>query len=171
MHVIVGIDAGIKTGYAVLDLDGRLLSAGCEKQANDERMVEVIRHVGIPSLIACDVKKPPSFVSKVAARFNVRVFRPSRNLSTYEKKKLGANILDTHMRDAYAAAVKAYNNYNNRFRQIDNLPTHEHKNELKHLVLQGHALTKLLQNKKQSPSKKSKRKKPCKPKRKLKRKR
>jgi uncharacterized protein len=159
VYLIVGVDAGIKAAYAALDLNGRLVAAGCEKEASNERFVEHIRHLGVPSLIACDVKKPPDFVSKLAARFNVSLYSPRQNLSTQEKKAIGAEILDVHMRDAYAAAMKAYRNHANRLRQIDNLADPD-KDKLKHLVLQGHPLSKVLQGKKHTPSRKSGRKKP-----------
>ncbi len=143
-YVIVGIDAGINVGYAVLDLNGALVAAGVEKEANDETIVKMISQVGIPSLVASDVHPPSSFVSKVAARFNVKVFYPQKSMTIDEKRLISRNILDPHIRDAYAAAVKAYRNYANRLRQVDKLGTLEDKNRLKHLIIQGQALTKIL---------------------------
>lgn len=150
VHLIVGIDAGIHAAYAALDLNGQLVGAGCEKEASHEKLVASIRPVGIPSIVACDVRKPPAFVSKIAARFNALLFVPSHDLTSEEKRAIGAEIPDVHVRDAYAAAVKAYRAYANRLRQIDALPSSENKDRLKHLVLQGHALTKLLQGQKQT---------------------
>ncbi|MBS3067365.1 DUF460 domain-containing protein [Candidatus Micrarchaeota archaeon] len=144
MYVIVGIDAGINVGYAVLDLNGALVAAGVEKEANDETIVRIVAKIGIPSLVASDVSPAPSFVSKVAARFNVRVFTPNKSMTADEKRLIGSNIIDPHIRDAYAAAVKAYRNYANRLRQVDKLGTLEDKNKLKHLIIQGQALAKIL---------------------------
>jgi len=144
MYVIVGVDPGINVGYAVLDLNGALVVAGVEKEANDEKIVKIISQIGIPSLVASDVYPPPSFVSKVAARFNVKVFTPKKSMPTDEKRLIGNNIIDPHVRDAYAAAVKAYRNYSNRLRQVDKLGTLEDKNKLKHLIIQGQALSKVI---------------------------
>jgi len=160
VYLIVGIDAGIKAAYAALDLNGNLVAAGCEKEASDETVIARIRHLGIPSLIACDVQKPSDFVSKISARLNVSLYSPPQNLTTKEKRAIGTDILDVHMRDAYAAAVKAYRNHANRLRQIDRLSTSQNKDKLKHLVLQGHPLAKVLKGQKHSPAKKSRRKKP-----------
>ncbi len=150
MYVIVGIDAGINVGYAILDLNGALVSAGVEKEASDEKIVKIVSQIGIPSLVASDVSPAPSFVSKVAARFNVKVFAPEKSMSADEKRLIGSNILDPHIRDAYAAAVKAFRNYANRLRQVDKLSTVEDKNKLKHLIIQGQALAKILKPQKQT---------------------
>src|SRR3989338_6816193 len=107
MYVIVGVDAGINVGYAAIDLDGKLVAAGVEKDASDEHLVKLISQVGIPSLIASDVAPPSSFVKKVAARFNVKVHAPAKSMTTDEKRQIGNEILNPHMRDAYPAAIKA----------------------------------------------------------------
>ncbi|HLD60112.1 MAG TPA: DUF460 domain-containing protein [Candidatus Bilamarchaeaceae archaeon] len=53
---MVGIDAGTKVGYAALDLNGNLVKAGSEKEVGESRIVEKIREIGIPSLLATDLK-------------------------------------------------------------------------------------------------------------------
>ncbi|MEW5996824.1 MAG: DUF460 domain-containing protein [Candidatus Micrarchaeota archaeon] len=139
-HLIVGIDPGVYTAFAALNLKGELVASGCEKEASDERVVEIIRKVGVPSLIASDVNPPPSFVQKVAARFNVRLSYPERSLTQEEKKEMGRFIDDVHIRDAYAGAMKAYHAYENRLRQIEGMDTALDRDLLKHMVVQGYSL-------------------------------
>jgi len=134
------VDPGVYTAFAALNLKGELVASGCEKEASDERVVEIIRKVGIPSLIASDVNPPPSFVQKVAARFNVRLSYPERSLTQDEKKRMGGFIDDVHIRDAYGAAMKAYHAYENRLRQIEAMDTWLDKDLLKHMVVQGYSL-------------------------------
>jgi len=134
------VDPGVYTAFAALNLRGELVASGCEKEASDERVVEIIRKVGIPSLIASDVNPPPSFVQKVAARFNVKLFYPERSLTQAEKKTMGSFIDDVHIRDAYGAAMKAYHAYENRLRQINGMDTALDKDLLKHMVVQGYSL-------------------------------
>ncbi|MEW6723059.1 MAG: DUF460 domain-containing protein [Candidatus Micrarchaeota archaeon] len=136
MYVIVGIDPGIKTGFAVLDLSGRLVGSGCEKEASDERIVGLVSRYGIPVLVAADTHPPSHFVQKIAARLNVRVFSPKESMTKLEKKTIGALIEDVHIRDSYAAAVKAYRKYANRLRQIDSMDV-SGKEELKRMVIRG----------------------------------
>jgi predicted RNase H-like nuclease (RuvC/YqgF family) len=134
--VIVGIDPGIKTGYSVLDLNGELIASGCEKEASDERIIKIISKVGIPVLIASDTSPPSSFVQKLAARLNAKVFSPKQSLTKLEKREIGKGIDDPHMRDSYAAAVKAYRRYANRLRQIEAMDVAD-KDELKRMIIVG----------------------------------
>jgi predicted RNase H-like nuclease (RuvC/YqgF family) len=142
IYIIVGIDPGIKTGYAALDLSGRLIGSGCEKEANDERIVRVISGFGIPVLIAADTSPPSHFVQKIAARLSVKVFSPKESLTKIEKREIGRDIEDVHIRDAYAAAVKAYRRYQNRLRQIDTMDA-ENKEELKKMAIIGKKIANL----------------------------
>ena len=137
------MDAGIKTGYAILDLSGNLISCGTEKEANDERLVKIISSAGIPSLIASDTCPPSSFVQKVAARFQTRLFHPKKSMTQEEKRIIGKDISDPHVRDAYAAAVKAFRRYADRLRQIDRMENVD-RDELKHLVIKGTPIGKII---------------------------
>lgn len=137
-YLIVGIDPGIKTGYAALDLRGRFVAGGCEKEANDERIVRSVSAIGIPALVASDTSPPSSFVQKVAARLNVRVSSPSESMSRVEKRWIGKDISDPHIRDAFAAAVKAFRKHQNRLRQIDLMDVPDsQKDSLKRMAIVG----------------------------------
>jgi predicted RNase H-like nuclease (RuvC/YqgF family) len=103
--------------------------------------VQIISKVGTPVLIATDVKPTPFLVSKIAARFHIKVYTPSKSLSLAQKRRIGKGIFDPHIRDAYAAAVKAYRKYANRFRRID-VCYPEKSEEYKKLVLEGKAVGK-----------------------------
>ncbi|MFH0885394.1 MAG: DUF460 domain-containing protein [Candidatus Micrarchaeota archaeon] len=138
IYLIIGIDPGIKTGYAILDLSGNLVASGCEKEASDERLVKIISDAGTPVLIAADTHPPSHFVQKIAARLNVRVFSPNGSMSKLEKRQIGARIDDVHIRDSYAAAIKAFRRYQNRLRQIDSMPLGAREREgLKRMVICG----------------------------------
>lgn len=141
MYLIVGIDPGINVGYAALDLNGRLVGAGVTKQKNADKVVGLVSQIGIPLLVACDVSKPPSFVKNVAAKFSVKVFCPSKNLSRESKRFMSPEAMNIHIRDAYAAALKAYRKYSNRFRRIDKIYP-DKSEEYKKLVLEGKAVGK-----------------------------
>lgn len=106
------------------------------KEASDESIIREIIRSGIPVLIASDTSPPSHFVQKIAARFNVRVFSPKESMSRLEKRLIGKGIEDVHIRDSYAAAVKAFRRYQNRLRQIDAMGI-EGKDELKKMVIAG----------------------------------
>jgi len=102
----------------------------------------VINPLGTPCLIASDVSPPPHFAKKIAARFGIKCFHPKKSLSKEQKRVIGNEIVNAHIRDAYAAAVKAYRHYSNRFRRIDKLYP-EKKEQYKHLLLKRVAVGKL----------------------------
>ncbi|MFH1394204.1 MAG: DUF460 domain-containing protein [Candidatus Micrarchaeota archaeon] len=133
---MAGVDAGIKTGYALLDLNGELVASGCVKEAGDEELVRLISEVGRPVVIAADTSPPSHFVQKIAARFTVKVFYPKESMTQQEKREIGKGIVNPHIRDSYAAAIKAYRNYANRLRQIDAMAA-KNKDELKKMAIVG----------------------------------
>lgn len=141
----MGIDPGIKTGYAILDLSGAFIAGGCEKEANDERIVRILSCHGVPVLVASDTSPPSSFVEKIAARLNIRVCSPKESMSRSEKREIGRRIGDPHVRDAYAAAVKAYRKHANRLRQIDSMAlTVTEKERFKRMAIIGQRLADVL---------------------------
>jgi len=125
-----------------LNLRCELVACGCEKEASDTRLIRIISGVGIPVLVASDTNPPSHFVQKIAARLNVRVFRPKESMSKTEKRDIGKDIDDPHIRDSYAAAVKAYRKYQNRLRQLEagDIPEEE-KEGLKRMVIIGERLS------------------------------
>ncbi len=57
-------------------------------------------------------------------------------MSKSEKRLIGKGMDDVHIRDSYAAAVKAYRRYQNRLRQIEAMSV-ENKEELKKRAIIG----------------------------------
>lgn len=113
------------------------------KEAGGEDIVRVITRHGIPVLIASDTSPPSHFVQKLAARFCIRVFRPRKSLTQHEKRMISQGIFDPHIRDSYAAAVKAYRRYANRLRQIDRMGV-DGADELKRLAITGKRVSEAL---------------------------
>jgi len=120
-------------------MHGELVEAGCEKELSHEDMVRIISSLGKPSMIATDVSPAPDFVMRIASRFHVKLFVPERSLLVEEKKKIGKEIQNSHIRDAYAAAVKAYRNHESTLTRIEKSDTVLYKDLIKHMVLQGHS--------------------------------
>ena len=107
--------------------------------------------MGIPVLIASDTYPASSFVQKMAARLNAKVFSPKESMTRIEKREIGREIDDPHIRDSYAAAVKAYRRYQNRLRQIDNMDVSD-KEELKKMIITGKRIGDKLGEGLQSPN-------------------
>lgn len=122
MHLIVGVDTGKTMAFTCLSLDGRLVGADHKASAGPEWIIEAVGNIGIPSVIACD-KTPNDAIRKIGAAFNARIFYPSRELSSLDKRLIAKplGITNPHERDACAAAVKAYNVHINKLKQADHI--------------------------------------------------
>jgi len=138
MRLIAGVDPGLYTAVVLLDLKGRVVAKEVRRDWAEKEIIEYIISKGHPILFAVDVAHVPSSVEKLAARFNAPVFVPPRDLSKEEKAQLAPFLKDHHLRDAYAAAVKAYRRYANRFRSLERKLSGEALEEAKEAVVKGH---------------------------------
>jgi len=150
-YIIVGVDPGISTGIAALDLEGRPVLALSRRGIDREEVVELIRSHGVPVLVATDVNPAPDFVRKLAGMLRVPLYVPSASLSVEEKREIFDRYLslypglrrvsDSHVRDALAAAAKAYRAYQSKLRQVESYlnrigPEIDHE-EVKAAVIRG----------------------------------
>ena len=111
--LIVGLDPGTTAGYAVLSLDGNLITGGSGKELDLKTLISVIIDFGKPLLIGCDKEKVPEFVQHFAAQFRAVVVAPAHDLLIDEKRTMTKNFVYTtdHERDALASAVFAHNKF------------------------------------------------------------
>lgn len=106
-------------------MDGKLLFTGHRRNADLDWIVGKANAAGIPVLVATDKKVAGASIRKVGAVLGVRVFTPPADLTINEKKRVASprGITNPHERDAYAAALKAYNAYANKLNQAAHLAT------------------------------------------------
>jgi predicted RNase H-like nuclease (RuvC/YqgF family) len=124
--LIVGIDPGHVTGIAALDLSGSIVFVTSRRGVDRQEVVEMIRSYGLPLVVASDVKPAPDFVKKLASMLGAQLYEPPEPLSVDEKRELVSRYasglkLDSHERDALAAAIKAYNYYSDKVKQIESV--------------------------------------------------
>jgi predicted RNase H-like nuclease (RuvC/YqgF family) len=132
MHIIVGIDPGKTVGIACISLNGKLLHSAHLAFAEIGWIASEIRKVGTPSLIAGDKREVSEVVRRAAAVFNAKVFYPERDLGLEGKKIAGrhAGVFNPHERDAYTAALKAYNAYANKLNQAEHIANESGVNDI-----------------------------------------
>ncbi|MEZ0345621.1 MAG: DUF460 domain-containing protein [Infirmifilum sp.] len=120
-YLIVGIDPGVSTGVAVLDFNGNLVSIFSKRWLSRSQLLRILFELGRPAVVATDVNPAPSFVRKIAAQAGALLHVPSRSLSIEEKRRLveGYSVDNTHERDALAAALKAYNEFKDKFVEVE----------------------------------------------------
>jgi len=124
MHIIVGIDTGKTSAIACLSLDGKLIYSAHIRQADESWFISTIHSIGMPVIIASDkTEHANNAIRKINATFSATVFYPEKVITQKEKRQLAkvAGLKDQHERDAYTAALKAYNVHSNKLRQAERI--------------------------------------------------
>ena len=124
-YLIVGVDPGMVTGLAVIDLNGRVLLASSGRGITRGQITRTLARFGRALVFSTDVNPTPAALIKLAASHNALLFTPEKSMKTEEKKDMVARLLpdqgvkaeDTHQRDSLAAALKAFAFYRNKLEQ------------------------------------------------------
>ena len=119
--LIVGIDPGTTSAYALLDLYGNLIKLKSSKLLNLSTIIEEITNEGKVIIVGCDVSHVPDFVSKLAAKLNAVVVKPDFDFKVGLKQRMTKEfkVKDDHQRDALAAALNAFSEFKETFEKID----------------------------------------------------
>ena len=94
------------------------IESGKNISVND--IVWAIEERGDLLILGSDRFPLPRTIKKISAAFQCKVYYPEEPLSKREKEELtrGYRGLNNHERDALAAALKAYNFFSHKLRQI-----------------------------------------------------
>jgi predicted RNase H-like nuclease (RuvC/YqgF family) len=126
--VIVGIDPGIETGVAVIDLSLKQCFTFSSKEFDKLSIINKVYALGTPVLIATDKNPPPESTKKIASMLGLQLYAPHKNLSIEDKEELinwafkrglTTEIKTSHERDALAAALKAYKAFEKKFIEVE----------------------------------------------------
>lgn len=109
MKLVAGIDPGTTIGWAVFDLQGRLVSSGAQKGLDRDALIAKFTKLGKVISVGTDKAKVPSLVSEVATRFGARVFSPLQDMRVDEKREMTGRFEfgSSHEMDAVASAIVA----------------------------------------------------------------
>ena len=124
MNLIVGIDPGTTTGIAILDIksDSHFCKTFSKRGISFSELCNYISENGTPVIIACDVRKPPNLVKKMAAVFDALLSKPRRTIRIAEKRRLvNMKIKNKHEMDALAAALLAKKKFSILFRKVESI--------------------------------------------------
>jgi len=158
-YLIIGVDPGVTTGIAILDIHGNLLEIYSAKELSRGDVIRLISKYGRPLVIATDVNPPPEFVEKLAIVFDAEIYTPPRPLTVAEKRNIAQEYLEKHVRekislnsherDALIAAIKAYMSIKNKLEKIEahvkELGVKVPIEEVKRLVLRGMSIKRAIE--------------------------
>ena len=119
--LIAGIDPGITTAYAVLDIEGNLLHLNSSKQLDLNLLISEIINFGKVVSVGTDKAKVPSLVEAFATKLGAKIVNPQEDLKVDEKRKMTSNFdfNDEHQGDALASALFAYKEAKALLNKID----------------------------------------------------
>jgi predicted RNase H-like nuclease (RuvC/YqgF family) len=129
--LIAGLDAGLNTGLAVIDLDGNLVCLDTLKSPALSETAKMLLDQGCIIAVSTDKKDPPRAVKKIASSISADLVCPLRNLTKKKKRLLiedmfsgrkskdlmkfgnrrGSEYLSSHEKSALASAIYAYRKY------------------------------------------------------------
>jgi hypothetical protein len=114
------VDPGSTVGLAFLDVNGRVLGIESGKNLSVNDAIWEIEQRGDLTIIASDRNPLPRTIKKIAAAFECKTYYPEQSLTHVEKKGLtrAYRNINNHEKDALAAAIKAYNFFSHKLRQI-----------------------------------------------------
>ncbi|MCK5282969.1 MAG: DUF460 domain-containing protein [Nanoarchaeota archaeon] len=118
--IIIGIDPGTTSAYAILDIDKTVIDIGSAKEIGLSGLIKQIVRNGFPVVVGTDKAKVPDLIGKFAAKTGCKIAAPEYDLKVGEKKLLIKNYIfrNTHEMDALASALYAYNYYTDLIKRI-----------------------------------------------------
>ncbi len=119
--LIVGLDPGTTLAYALLNLNGAILSVKSSKQISMNALPLEITKLGRPVVVASDVYPAPNSVKKFATAFGAKLISPEENMTIKEKNYITRDYkLDNkHEKDALASAIFAFKRIRGMLNKID----------------------------------------------------
>lgn len=107
-------------GLAFLDVEGNVLDIESGKNLSVNDAIWEIEQRGDLLILASDRNPLPYTIKKISAAFPCKLYYPDKSLTKMEKEDLTRvyRSLNNHERDALAAALKAYNFFSHKLRQI-----------------------------------------------------
>ena len=123
--LFVGIDPGITTGIAILDIYGNIVKIYSKRDMGRNETIRLITNFGHPLIITSDVNPMPRNVRNIARKLDAKVYLQEKSLSVAEKRRVVKDYKDYvksgHESDALAAVIKAWKNYRPFLSKIEKL--------------------------------------------------
>ncbi|MBN2102024.1 MAG: DUF460 domain-containing protein [Candidatus Aenigmarchaeota archaeon] len=123
--LIAGIDVGLHTGVALLDLDGEIIFLESVYSPTMSYITNTISKHGNVISISTDREKTPAKARKIASALGTSILAPMKNMTNKKKRILIESFtrqeklkLDSHQKAALASAIFAYRNYTPRLKKL-----------------------------------------------------
>ena len=131
--LVVGIDPGTTTAYAVLDLSGNVVSINSSKNLGLNGLLNEVLNAGKVVVIGTDKAKIPSLVGDFSAKTGARIVYPKEDLKVEEKKSMVKEFKteNEHQDDALASSLFAFKRIKGILERIDAFVKENKKENIK----------------------------------------
>jgi len=136
--LILGLDPGTTTAYALIDIKGNLIRARSQKEFSLSALLQEIHTQGKVIAIGTDKAKVPHLIQEFSSKIGARVFAPREDLRVLEKLQItrGHPLNDNHERDALASAFFAHQQLVPLLQKIGRFCEEYKKHEIKHQIIE-----------------------------------
>ncbi len=144
--LILGVDPGTTTAYALLDLQGNLKKLKSAKGLTLGKLIGEVVDEGKIIVVGTDVKYNPKFVEKICSILGAKLLSPGDNIKAGMKDRITSSykVKDDHQRDALASALLAYKKVKDIFDKVDlrlkEIAKEHLSDDVKLLALHGYSI-------------------------------
>ncbi|MDO8740835.1 MAG: DUF460 domain-containing protein [Candidatus Woesearchaeota archaeon] len=119
--LVIGIDPGTTSAYAVFDINKQLIKKDYSKEHNISRIISEVMKLGKPLLVGSDKNPPSSFVVEFAAKTGAELIYPDKDLLVEEKKEFAKELVysNPHELDAISSALFVFKRLSALFTKLD----------------------------------------------------
>jgi len=131
--LIVGIDPGTTTAYAILDIYGNVVSVKSAKNFGINALLAEVTQLGKIAVIGTDKAKIPSLVEDFSAKTGARIIHPNEDLKLDEKRGIVKEFKteNEHQDDALASSLFAFRKIKGILNKIDAFAKESKKESIK----------------------------------------
>lgn len=156
-RLIVGVDPGVTVGLAALSLSGTPVLVDSRRNWGFSALIKTIADIGQPTIISSDVQRASDLLEKLSVKLNAVLFTPLISMTADDKHQSARayaefydfKVKNTHEIDALAAALKAYQHYEKKFKQAEARVKRQKlkapADDVKDLIVRGHTLKRAVQ--------------------------
>jgi len=117
--LIIGLDPGTTTAYAILDSNGEIIKVNSKRNMKLSSILNDVIKYGKPLLVGTDKEKVPKLIKKFSLLTGAKIISPEEDRVVKEKRKaINIKTRNGHEFDALTSAFFAFDKSKNLINRI-----------------------------------------------------